>query len=332
VRILFLIPDLNQSKLVQWRKRLNETPFRRLLNPMPLTTDKVFGGTLNLMRHCAAARAIGADAFLATERGVDNYGETWGIGLLPFVCWSERRANDLCVIPDVFSPLADHVAGPCVVYQQQPIQVRANFDFRRHDVYIWTDSPFMLEICKRTFPGKEIPVVPNIVDDKAFPFIPQNKRKRGELMAFPRKGAEYIQATYQAYKQLGGAYWELVLVDGLPFRELALRFSTPQVFLASGEFEGCALPPQEAMAAGIVVVGKDARGANFCMKDGETALVADTPEEAAKALMRAEDDALRERIAIEAYREISRYFPDGDPAVFYRKFLGSLNALRRRVV
>jgi hypothetical protein len=324
MRILFLIPDLDRTKRFQWRNRLSKTPLRRVFGPMPMSTDKAFGGTLNLLRHCAVARSVGARAYMATEKGVDKYGHTWGIGRMPFVRWKDRRPDDLCILPDVFAHLADQISGPCVVYEQQPLQVHANFDYRRPNIYIWTDSPFMLEICQRTFPGKDIPIVPNIIDNHAFPFIPQSERVSGELMAFPRKGADFIRDAVQAYQDIGGKFWRLVTVDGLPFPEFARRFRKPQVFLASGEFEGCALPPQEAMAAGIVVVGKDAQGANFSMKDGETALIASTPEQAAQALIRAEDQSLREHIAVGAHRFISRYFPDGEPAAFYRGFLARL--------
>jgi hypothetical protein len=176
----------------------------------------------------------------------------------------------------------------------------------------------MLAICQREYPGKDIPIVPNIVDDSAFPFIPQSERRTGELMAFPRKGPEFIQETMQAYQEAGGNHWKLSMVDGLSLAELAQRFRTPQVFLASAPVEGCALPPQEAMSAGMVVVGRNANSANFCMRDGETALVADTPDKAAQALRALEDGALRERLSRAGHAYIQRFFKDQEPARFWR--------------
>jgi hypothetical protein len=75
------------------------------------------------------------------------------------------------------------------------------------------------------------------------------------------------------------------------------------------------------MAAGIVVVGRNANGANFCMRHEETSLVANTPEEAARALRRLEDDALRERLARGGHRFIQRYFAHAEPTRFWRELL-----------
>jgi hypothetical protein len=123
-----------------------------------------------------------------------------------------------------------------------------------------------------------------------------------------------------AYLAAGGTYWRLRTVHGLPSRELAARFATPQAFLASAEVEGCALPPQESMAAGVLVVGRTAQGANFCMVDDRTALVGETPAAAAAALRRAEDAALRDRITRQAHDEIARFFPDREPLAYWRRF------------
>ncbi|MGC8715160.1 MAG: hypothetical protein ACP5RH_22480 [Leptodesmis sp.] len=123
----------------------------------------------------------------------------------------------------------------------------------------------MQEICHATYPGKEAKIVPNIIDRDEFPFIPQSKREPGLVFAFPRKGPEFIAATQEWYRKLGGTYWRFELIDGLSIHELARQFRRPQVFLASAEVEGCALPPQESMASGIVVVGKTARGCEIAL-------------------------------------------------------------------
>lgn len=330
MRILFLVPDLDRSRRFKLHKKATQMrlgPLRRFVPQLPFATHIVFGGTLNILRHCAVAQSVGADAYVATMSGRDTFGPTHGIQTdrpLRFVSWHDRTPEDVCLVPDFVSRWADDVQGPCIVYEQNPIQVRADFDYRRDDRILWTDSPFMLEICQRILPGKDIEIVPNVVDHRAFPFVPQSQRTRGELLAFPRKGPEFIQATFDAYRAQGGRYWNLVTVDGLPFHELAQRFATPQAFLASADTEGCALPPQEAMAAGVLVIGKDASGANFCMRDGETALLARTPEQAASALLRAEDDALRERLATRGHEAISRFFAHGEPADFWRGFLRRL--------
>src|SRR5690242_8225539 len=85
MRLLFLVPDLDKSKLHEWRLWLarQHTPLRRLTTLFgeapSMRSDKVWGGTLNLMRHCALARLIGADAVLTSQLGFDTYGEKWGI-------------------------------------------------------------------------------------------------------------------------------------------------------------------------------------------------------------------------------------------------------------
>ncbi len=73
------------------------------------------------------------------------------------------------------------------------------------------------------------------------------------------------------------------------------------------------------MAAGIVVVGKTARGANFSMQHRETAMIAETPEEAAECLRELEDPDLRDRISRNGHEFISRYFPSGEPAQFWKE-------------
>jgi hypothetical protein len=219
MRFVFLIPDLDTTQNWQvWstlayglrNHRVND--FLRL---KWMRTPQLFGGTLNLMRHCSVARQCGLDAVLATMRGKDTYGD-FAIPGLPFIRWCDRRPDDVCIVPDFVSELADEVQGAVVVYQQSPIQIFNNFDHRLEKVSIWTDSPYMHQLCEAAYPGKNIEIVPNIVDCQMFPFIPQSQREEGLLVAFPRKGgAEFIQATEQAYQALGGKFWRFQQLDGL---------------------------------------------------------------------------------------------------------------------
>lgn len=325
MRLLFVIPEIDNGVLARVADALRNRSrlARSLLRRNKLKARHTYGGTLNIIRHCAVARRAGVDAVLATVSGRDTYGPRLGTGWsddVPTTRWRDRRPDDFVVLPDFASFLADEVAGPCAVYQQNPIQIRANFDSRRADRHLWTDSPLMERLCRAAFPTKEIVLVPNVVDDAAFPFVPQSQRVAGELLAFPRKGPEFIEQTMAAYRAAGGSYWRVRTLNGLPFRELAQRFATPQAFLASADVEGCALPPQESMAAGVVVVGRTAQGANFCMVDGETALVGETPEAAAAALRAAEDAALRDRIARQAHERIARFFPRNEPLAYWQRF------------
>jgi glycosyltransferase involved in cell wall biosynthesis len=298
-------------------------PLRKTLVHPSLYTHVAWGGTLNNMRHCRLARSLGVEAVLASPSGRDTYGK-FNIVELPFIRWADRRPDDVCLVPDFVSELVDDVVGPVIAYMQVPIHIRADFDYRSPRVRMWTDSPFMLERCQKVFVGKDIPIVPNIVDDETFPFVPQAEREQGLAFAFPRKGPEYIAATREEYARLGGTFWRFELIDGIPLAELALRMKRPQVFLASADVEGCALPPQESMAAGIVVVGKSARGANFAMEHRQTAMIAETPQEAAQSLRELEDAALRDRISRAGHAFIRRYFPSGEPTEFWRKTLREL--------
>jgi hypothetical protein len=325
MRLVVLVPDLvpdGPVKLVAdllGRHRILTNLARKsdwVVHPR-LRTHVAWGGTLNNMRHAEVARRLGADAVLASPTGTDTYGP-YSVVDLPFIRWADRRPGDVVLVPDFVSELVDDVRGPTIAYMQVPIHVRANFEWRDDRVHVWTDSPFMLQKCREAFPGKSIPLVPNVVDDRAFEFVPQADREPGLLFAFPRKGAEFIERTRALYRARGGTYWRFELVDGLPLGELARQMRRPQAFLASADVEGCALPPQESMAAGIVVVGKSARGANFAMEHRKTAMVAETPEEAAAALTELEDHDVRDRIARTAYDFISRYFPAGEPASFWR--------------
>jgi glycosyltransferase involved in cell wall biosynthesis len=322
MRFVFLIPDLDTTEnwrfWATWAYHIQNRLLNDFLRLRYMRTDQLFGGTLNLMRHCAVARQCGLDAVLATMRGKDTYGD-FAIPGLPFIRWRDRRPDDICIVPDYVSALADEVKGSVIVYQQSPLQIFNDFDYRADRVTLWTDSPYMHELCEAAYPGKNIEIVPNIVDSQMFPFIPQAQREEGLLVAFPRKGGEeFIQATEKAYKALGGKFWRFQRLDGLSIHDLAKEFRRPQVFLASVEAEGCALPPQESMAAGIVVVGRSAKGANFCMEHKETSMIAETPEDAALCLVELEDGALRERLAENGYAYIQRYFPTGEPQQFWK--------------
>jgi hypothetical protein len=279
-----------------------------------------FGGTLNIMRHCAIARDAGADAALTTPSGKDTYGR-FGVVDVPYVRWGDRRPDDVCIVPDFCTELINYVRGPAIAYLQVPNQLRANFDYWDSRVELWTDSPFMLERCREVFNEKEARIVPNVVDGKTFAFRPQSSREPGLLFCFPRKGPEFIEATEREYRSLGGTFWRFERIDGLSLRELAKAMERPQAFLASGEVEGCALPPQESMAAGIIVVGRSAKGANFSMEHRRTAMVAETPRDAALSLKELEDETLRDEISRNGFEFIRRYFPDGEPREFWDTLL-----------
>jgi hypothetical protein len=325
VRLLFLLPDLRRSAATRawiWLERHRLAP--RIAWKEALWTTVVFGGTLNIMRHCALARSLGVDAVLATPSGRDTYGAR-GILHLPFVAWGGRRSDDVCIVPDVYSRLADEVDGAVVVFEQNPIQVRRDFDYLRPNVRLWSCSPLMTEQCRRILPGNEPIFAPVIVDPEMFPFIAPERRQSGRLAALPRKqGMEFIQATYRRYRAEGGRYWKLDLIDGLSFHDFALRFRLPQALLTATDVEGCALPGMEAMAGGMVVAGKDARGASFYMRDGENALIANTAESASAALCAIEDPQLRQRLAQAAYDHIQRFFPDAEPRRFWEGYLCGL--------
>ncbi|WP_299490080.1 glycosyltransferase [Acaryochloris sp. IP29b_bin.137] len=324
MRFVFLIPDLKKGWL--WRllsegviqsrsQRVNDWFLRQWLY-----VDEVFGGTMNIMRHCWVARQCGAEAVLATISGQDNYGDVFGLNrTLPYIAWRDRQPQDICIVPDFATLLINDVEGIAIAYEQSPLQTKTNFDYRRDNVFLWTDSALMQGICAKTYPDKPAEIVPNIVDNELFPFIPQAQREQGLLFAFPRKGKDFILETQALYQQQGGAFWQFERVDGISLQALAQQFRRPQAFLASATSEGCALPPQEAMAAGIVVVGKTARGANFCMEHGKTALTGETPAEVVQCLFQLEDQTLRNTLAQNGHDYIAQYFPDRKPAQFWQQ-------------
>ncbi len=322
-RVVFLLPTLGHPLVGKLRNLIGQTPARRLV-PIDLSTQwEVSGGTLNIMRQCALVRSLGYDACLATRRGTAGYGRRNGCADIPCIKWGDRRPDDLCVVPDTMTARIDEVEGTAIAYLQSPRWLRRDFDYMRPGVVLWTDSPFMVERCREVFPDKEPVIVPNIVDAKMFPFIAQGERTQGLLFVFPRKGADFIEAVLAEYHRLGGDFWRPEFIDGLTIHELAQRFREPQAFLASADVEGCALPPQECMAAGVVVVGKTAKGANFCMQHKETAMVGNTPSEAAYSLREIEDIEFRESLAEQAHQYIQRFFPEGEPSAFWREFLAA---------
>ena len=280
------------------------------------------GGIMNIVRHCAVVRQVGSEAVLATPTGRDAHGKRWFRHQEKVIKWNDRKPEDVCIIPDLYSDKVTEHKGPCVVYEQHPALIYKNFDYLRENLQIWTDSPFMLEKCEEAFPGKDIPIVPNVVDDQAFPFTPQDKKQPGLIIVFPRKGKDFIKALFKLYKKRGGRYWKPKALHKMRLDKMAEVFCRAEAFLASAEMEGCALPPQEAMSAGVVVVGKSAKGANFGMRHGETAWVSETVEDTADGLFRLEDRALRQDLSVAGHQFISRYYPDREPAEFWRRVLG----------
>jgi hypothetical protein len=281
------------------------------------------GGIMNIVRHCRLACSLGVQGVLATESGNDTHGRKWFKHDMAYIKWNDRKDDDICVIPDYFTDLVAGVHGPCIVYMQSPLWLKQNFDYKRPDLTMWTDSPLMLERCTQLYPGKEIPIVPNIVDSGSFPFIPQSERKDGMVIVFPRKGADFIKSVFSEYRAMGGCYWKPKVVNKMPFEKMILLFHQAQAFLASADVEGCALPPQESMAAGVVVVGRNANGANYCMQHGKTAMVCNYPEGTAAFLLALERSAVRQNLADRAYAFIKRYFPEGEPTRFWKTILAN---------
>lgn len=329
MRFVFLIPDFLENPLHarlmrewhRWPRLANSKLLRRYVRPPLMFAAKtISGGSLNIMRHCHVARSVGADAVMSTLWGRDDYGKL-RIHDLPFIAWKDRRPDDVCILPDIATHYINDVKGPAIAYEQNPTRIYDDYNWRSDRVTIWTDSPFMLDLCHKVYPGKNIPIVPNIIDNKVFPFIPQEEREEGLLFAFPRKGKDYIEATREAYRNLGGTFWKFELVDGLTLHQLAKEFSRPQAMLASADIEGCALPPQESMASGMIVVGKNARGANFGMRHRDTAMIGDTPQEAAQCLRELEDLELRKKLSNNGLKEIQRLFPENEPSAFWRENL-----------
>lgn len=325
MRFIFLIHDYdNHSKIHDWINyavQQSRMPAAKRWWHRQMRVNAVCGGHLNIMRHCAVARSCGVDAVIATMSGRDTYGDYNLYPDIPFIRWADRRLDDVCIIPDCATDLINQVKGQAIAYLQVPIFIFNNFDYQDERIALWTDSPHMLSLCEATYLDKEIQIVPNIVDNKLFPFIPQPDREQGLVFAFPRKGPEFIAKTEEIYKAKGGKYWHFELIDGLSIHELAKQFRRPQVFLASAEIEGCALPPQESMAAGIIVVGKTASGANFCMEHRETAMTAENPETAAQCLIDLENADLRNKLSHNAYDYISRYFPENQPSLFWHQII-----------
>lgn len=332
MRFVFLLPELQTDKrLARLERRVfndrTDPLFRRLFGTdvyRMMTELEVPGGVLNIMRHCGIALHAGAEATLATRTGRNTYG-SHAPRDLPYIPWSARKPDDVVILPDYFSRVFREVQGRAVVYEQMPAFVRNDFDYMNPRVSIWTDSPFMVDICERKLPGKAAEIVPNVIDGQKFPFVPQSERQP-IVFAFPRKNPEFIDETERLYKADGGTHFRFERISGLSIHELAQAFRRPQVFLASAEMEGCALPPQESMASGLVVVGRTAKGANYAMEHEKTALVAETPAEAARCLKQAESFALRDAISRAAHTYISRFFADQEPLRFWQNNLQRFGA------
>ncbi len=329
MRLIFLLPGIRRSTASQFITpyvvRFRGTTLGRWAMNRHLYTHQVSGGMLNVFRHAQIASQLGVPVVIASVCGQDTYQNVFGDQRrFQFIRWRDRRPTDVCVVPDFATQLIDQVAGPVVAYQQSPLFLQDDFDWRRASVRIWTDSPVMQSKCEALYKSKPITIAPNVVDSQMFPFLSQQERTPGLIFAFPRKGPAFIEQTQAAYRSFGGRYWRFELIDGLSIAELAKRFREPQAFLASADVEGCALPPQEAMAAGVVVVGKKAHNCNFSMQDGVTALVGETPEAAARRLIELESAQLRDTLSKAGYAYISRFFAAAEPTLFWKSQLAEL--------
>jgi hypothetical protein len=67
------------------------------------------------------------------------------------------------------------------------------------------------------------------------------------------------------------------------------------------------------------------------MEHRETAMIADTPEAAARCLLELENSELRELLAENARRAIKRYFPSEEPTEFWQQVIRQYTAVPQLV-
>lgn len=93
-------------------------------------------------------------------------------------------------------------------------------------------------------------------------------------------------------------------------RKLAELYRTFDIFLFPSKFEGCPLPPMEAMASQVPVVSTDIVGIKDYMTHNKTALIAPAgqPEQLAQHLIALSTDRkLRERLALKGLNNIRQF-------------------------
>lgn len=181
--------------------------------------------------------------------------------------------------------------------QQEPlIRESMNQQFKE-EVYYATDSQYVHDIVKTRF-HRESYILPIFIDPTYY--YPMSEKNTEDLLTILLVGNPYlsfkgfIQALEVLWKVWQEGYrfkvkwacqmkptvtplpFEIEFYENLPQLQLAELYRQSDILLSCSIYEGCPMPPLEAMASGVAVVSTNSGGINQYAKHGVNALIAST--------------------------------------------------------
>lgn len=206
---------------------------------------------------------------------------------------------------------------------QDEIIVRSMLqDAFKQDIYLASDSKYVQEVLESKFHRKSY-LLPNFIDTH-FYYPDLEKQTRDEpiillvgnpslsfkgfekalmtLMMVWNEGVRFKVAwACQVKPILPALPFEIEFYEQLPQPELARLYRNSDILLSCSLYEGCPMPPLEAMASGVAVVATDCEGIKQYATHLENALISQTHriEELALNVMRLIQDTKLRQLLIE---------------------------------
>jgi glycosyltransferase involved in cell wall biosynthesis len=223
------------------------------------------GGMYIAYRHVDLLNQLGYPAWMVHP--TKGFRCTWFENRTPVLGSAEvsLQPGDVCVLPEIFEPWRA-LACPGIkrlIFNQNAYYTFTHHCWQKDSLATPYNSPDVLGVIvvsednwnylAHAFPGLRLFRYRYSIDGRKFaPRWPKQK-----MIAFmPRKGLADVQQVLNIIKFRGelGEY-ALRPLEGLSRAEVAVALGEAEVFLSSGFYEGCPLPPMEAMACGCLVVG-----------------------------------------------------------------------------
>jgi hypothetical protein len=232
-------------------------------------TDVPSGGVRVIYRHVAHLTAAGIDAAVVHQQV--GFQVTWFEDDVPVVYADQitPTADDLLVIPEIYGPNLSAIGPgvPKAIFNQNVYNTFKGYPAIpsgaptpyahpevRAAVVVSEDNRAYL---RHGFPGLDVRRTVNCVDPALF--YPAVKRR--QLAFMPRKHADEAQQVLHLLAARGALDGvDIVALDNMTERQVAVALRETLMFLSFGYPEGCPCPPKEAMAAGCAVVGYHGMG------------------------------------------------------------------------
>lgn len=235
--------------------------------------QKIAGGVKVMYQHVRALCNLGLDAkVLKHETSNVEWFDRGGIDerLVPDTRLYE---DDTLVVPEIEPHVGSglHI-GRKILFAQNVTFVKPFLKENSYAGIGYTEvmcvSSFVKDHIIPVAGPLRIHIVFPALDTQKFQYDPRI-RKVGFLM-LPRKGPDIVRKLTEELSRRGQ---QAICVDNVSEDKMANYYKRAQFFVPTGEEEGFALPPLEAMSCGCVVVGFDGHGGKEYMRDGFNCIV-----------------------------------------------------------